>query len=151
MKTLLIRRGERLDIRAIAGAADENGRDRCATLVFFQEHAKLRPKEFDRLSALLQRVANDGPPNDTDKFKELKGEDGLCEFKTSGGLRLLCFWDEGSLIVTTHGYLKDKQKAPKRELQRAQKLRSDYFADKQRGELHHAEPRKQTHRNLRFF
>jgi len=148
MKTLLIRRGERLAIRAIAGAVDENGRDRCATLAFFQEHARLRPKEFDKLSALLQRVANDGPPNDTDKFKELKGEDGICEFKTSGGLRLPCFWDEGSLIVTTHGYLKDKQKAPKRELERAQKLRSNYFAAKKSGDLKHAEPPTQTRRNV---
>lgn len=148
MKTLLIRRGERLTIRAIAGAADQHGRDRCATLAFFQEHARLRPKEFEKLSALLQRVANEGPPNDTDKFKELKGEDGLCEFKTSGGLRLLCFWDEGSLIVTTHGYLKDKQKAPKRELEAAQKKRRDYFDAKKNGDLNHAEPRTQTRRNL---
>jgi hypothetical protein len=148
MKTLLIRRGERLAIRAIAGAADESGRDRCATLAFFQEHAQLRPKEFEKLSALLTRVADEGPPNDTDKFKELKGEDGLCEFKTSGGLRLLCFWDEGNLIVTTHGYLKDKQKAPKRELQAAQNKRRDYFAAKTNGELNHAEPRRQTRRNL---
>ena len=100
------------------------------------------------MSALLQRVANDGPPHDAEKFKELKGENGICEFKTSGGLRLLCFWDEGSLIVTTHGYLKDKQKAPKRELERAQQLRRDYFAAKMNGELNHAEPRRQTHRNL---
>jgi Phage derived protein Gp49-like (DUF891) len=148
MKTLIIRSGERLTIRAIAGAADENGRDRCATLAFFQEHAPLRPSEVLKLSALLTRVASEGSLTDTDKFKELKGEDGLCEFKTSGGLRLLCFRDEGSLIVTTHGYLKDKQKAPKRELARAQKLRSDYFTAKKTGDLHHAETGQQTPRNL---
>jgi mRNA-degrading endonuclease RelE of RelBE toxin-antitoxin system len=148
MKTLPIRTGERLTIRAIAGAADETGRNRCATLAFFQEQARLRPKEFDKLSALLQRVAEEGPPHDTDKFKELEGEEGLYEFKTSGGLRLICFWDEGSLIVTTHGYLKDKQKAPKRELERADRIRRDYFAAKQRGELHHAEPRKQNNREF---
>ncbi len=148
MKTLLIRRGERLAIRAIAGAADDSGRDRCATLAFFQEHARLRPKEFEKLSALLTRTANEGPPSDTDKFKYLKGENGLCEFKTPGGLRLLCFWDEGSLIVTTHGYFKDKQKAPRRELDRAQQLRRDYLEDKQSGNLHHAEPRSQTNRSL---
>jgi hypothetical protein len=143
MKTLPIRvcNGERLAIRAIAGAADENGWNRCATLAFFQEQAKLRPKEFDKLSALLTWVARNGPPSDSEKYKELKGEDKLCEFKTSGGLRLLCFWDESNLIVTTHGYLKDKQRAPKRELKRAQQLRRDYFADKERGELHHVEPR----------
>ena len=57
MKTLIIRSGERLTIRAIAGAADENGRDRCATLAFFQEHARLRPKEFawDGITSEIQR------------------------------------------------------------------------------------------------
>ncbi len=148
MKTLVIRQGATLTIRAIAGAADEQGRDRCATLAFFQEQAQLRPKEFDKLSALLQRIADEGPTHDTEKFKELKGEEGLCEFKTSGGLRLLCFWDEGSLIVTTHGYLKDKQKAPKRELERAQHLRRDYFTAKRTGDLNHAQPRTQTHQSL---
>jgi phage-related protein len=148
MKTLIIRSGERLAIRAIAGAADEHGRDRCATLAFFQDQAHLRPKEFDKLSALLQRVADSGPPNDTDKFKDLKGENGICEFKTSGGLRLLCFWDEGSLIVTTHGYLKDKQKAPKRELERAQQFKRGYFAAKKNGHLYHAEPKLPTRRTF---
>lgn len=148
MKTLSIRSGERLAIRAIAGSADESGRDRCPTLAFFEEHARLRPKEFDKLAALLTRVANEGPPHDTDKFKELTGEDGICEFKTSGGLRLLCFWDEGTLVVSTHGYLKDKQKAPRRELDRAQRLRRDYFAAKHCGDLCHAEPRPHPRRTL---
>lgn len=103
----------------------------------------MRAKEVLKLSALLTRVANEGPLNDTDKFKELRGEEGLWEFKTSGGLRLLCFWDEGNLIVTTHGYLKDKQKAPKRELQTAQNLKGRYFTAKRDGELDHAEPRQQ--------
>jgi hypothetical protein len=146
MKTLFVRSGERLTIRAIAGATDDSGRDRCATLAFFEEHLLLRRKEVLKLSALLTRVASEGPLNDTEKFKELKGEHGLCEFKTSGGLRLLCFWDEGNLIITTHGYLKDKQKAPKRELERAQKLRSDYFTAKTTGHLHHAQPGQQIHR-----
>jgi mRNA-degrading endonuclease RelE of RelBE toxin-antitoxin system len=148
MKTLLIRRGARLAIRAIAGAADESGRDRCATLEFFKEQKKLRSEELDKLSTLLTRVANNGPLHDTGKFRALKGEYRLYEFKTSGGLRLLCFWDEGSLIVTTHGYLKGAQKAPKHELERAQQLRHDYFAEKQRGELHHAEPRNSTLRRF---
>ena len=148
MKTVPIRRGDRFEIVAIAGAADENGRDRCATLAFFQEHARLRPKEFEKLSALLQWVADHGPPNDADKFKKLTGEDELWEFKTSGGLRLLCFWDDSRLIVTTHGFLKGSQKAPRNELDRAQKLRRDYFADKERGEPNHASSRNPTDRSF---
>ena len=144
MKTLVIRRGERLTIRAISTSTDDTGRDRCATLAFFQEHANLRPKEFEKLSALLTDTAKNGPPPDDNKFKDLPGTDGLHEFKTSGGLRLLCFRDEGNLIICTHGYLKDGQKAPKNELGRAQNLKRDYLLCKQQGTLIHAEPKRQA-------
>jgi mRNA-degrading endonuclease RelE of RelBE toxin-antitoxin system len=148
MKTLVIRKGERLTIRAIATPTDDPRRDRCATLAFFQEHAGLRPKEFEKLSALLNDTAKNGPPPDETKFKDLPGTDDLYEFKTSGGLRLICFKDEGSLIICTHGYLKDGQKLPKREKERAEKLKTIYFQDKKAGTLTHAEPKKPTLRKL---
>ena len=138
MKTLVIRKGERLTIRAISTSTDDSGRDRCATLAFFQEHAHLRSKQFEKLAALLTETADYGTPADDNKFKDLVGTDGLYEFKTSGGLRLICFKDEGALIICTHGYLKDGQKAPKRELERAEKLKSDYFTCKKQGTLTHA-------------
>lgn len=94
-----------------------------------------------KLAALLTATAKDGPPHDDRKFKNLPGTDDLYEFKTSGGLRLLCFWDEGSLIICTHGYLKGSQQTPKREIQRAEKMKRDYFDAKQRGEVTHAQPR----------
>lgn len=139
MKTLIIRKGERLTIRAIATTTDDSGWDRCATLAFFQEHAGLRPKEVEKLSALLTETAKYGPRPYDNKFKDLPGTDGLYEFKTSGGLRLICFKDGGTLIICTHGYLKDGQKAPKREIQRAEKLKHDYFICKKQGTLTHAQ------------
>lgn len=148
MKTLIVRRGERLTIRAIATATDDTGRDRCATLAFFQEHAGLRPEEFEKLSALLTDTAKNGPPPDETKFKNLPGTDDLYEFKTSGGLRLICFKDEGALIICTHGYLKDGRKLPKREKERAEKLKKIYFLDKAAGTLTHADPQKTTLRKL---
>jgi len=148
MKTMVIRKGERLTIRAVCGSADEQGRDRCETLAFFKEHAGLRPEEFEKLSALLTDTAKNGPPPDETKFKYLKGTDDLCEFKTSGGLRLICFKDEGALIICTHGYLKDGQKLPKNEKERAERLKKIYFQDKQAGTLTHADPQKPTLRKL---
>jgi hypothetical protein len=112
MKILLVREGERLDIRAIAYPSDNGGkRDKCPTLQFFQENGKEHPDELDALSALLTETASNGPPADDRKFKNLPGTGGLYEFKTRGGLRLFCFWDEGSLIICTHGYEKARQKA----------------------------------------
>ena len=135
MKVLDIRRGDQLRISAIATEAESGGRDKCATLAFFQEQSQLRPAEMEKLGALLTDTANSGPPHDDRKFKDLPGTDGLYEFKTNGGLRLLCFWDDGSLIVCTHGYVKGRQKADKNEIGRAKTLRRGYFEAKKKGQL----------------
>ncbi len=144
MKTIVIRKGERLTIRAIATPTDDLNWDKCETLAFFQECAGKWPKEFDKLSALLSHTSDFGPPADEKKFKVLVGSEKIYEFKTHFGLRLLCFWDDEGLIITSHGYVKDGQKTPKPELQRAERNRQDYFEAKRTGNLNHAEPRKQT-------
>jgi hypothetical protein len=142
MKTLIIRQGQRLTIRAIAFPSEDERRDKCPALAFFQEQAQLRGGEMEKLAALLTETANHGPPPNERKFKDLPGTTGLYEFKTSGGLRLLCFWDEGSLIICTHGYLKDSQKAPKSEIARAERLKRDYQNAKKNQTLHHVPSRK---------
>ncbi len=142
MKTLIIRKGERFTIRAVAFPADDGKRDKCPALAFFQDQARARAAEMVKLGALLTETANDGPPHNDQKFKDLPGTNGLCEFKTSGGLRLLCFWDDGSLIICTHGYLKGSQKAPKREITRAERLKRDYIEAKKKGTLEHGSTRK---------
>ena len=57
------------------------------------------------------------------------------EFRTNyTGLqiRLLAFWDKRenkkSLIIATHGFLKKGDKVPKNEIERALKLKENYFA-----------------------
>jgi hypothetical protein len=137
MKTLVIRRGARHTIRAIATPSNDGGRDKCETLAFFQEQALMWPKEMLKLGALLTETALSGPPRDEKKFKSLPGTDGLFEFKTHIGLRLNCFWDDGGLIVCTHGYVKDKHKAPKTEIQKAERLKRDYFIAKKLNQLEH--------------
>lgn len=91
MKTLGICDGKK--IRAIATEADGGGRDPCPTLKFFGEHRRSRGSEMAKLIALLSDISENGPPHDETKFKKLPGTDGLYEFKSPQGLRLLCFWD----------------------------------------------------------
>jgi hypothetical protein len=141
MKTLVIRIGSRHTIRAIATEADDGGRDPCPALEFFQEQAAARPSEMTKLSALLTDTAKNGPPRDETKFKKLPGTDGLYEFKSPQGLRLLCFWDDGGLIICANGYVKGSQKAPKAVLNRGQRLMRDYHDAKRNGTLTHASPR----------
>ena len=71
---------------------------------------------------------------DKEIFKKLEGTD-LWEFRTlfaGTAYRLLSFFDtdEQALIITTHGFIKKTQKTPKREIDRANSIRTDYFNQK---------------------
>ncbi|MEM7509697.1 MAG: type II toxin-antitoxin system RelE/ParE family toxin [Bacteroidota bacterium] len=71
--------------------------------------------------------------NDSSLFKKLS--EYIWEFRsqTQGNqYRLFAFWDkEGeTLVICTHGILKKSQKTPKKEIEKAEKLRSNYFKNK---------------------
>lgn len=85
--------------------------------------------EFARLYALLDRTAEHGTVRNEQKFRFFKREK-VFEFKTPGGVRLMGFWDEGRVIICSHGFVKKSQKTPDGELTRAVAAREEYFADK---------------------
>ena len=75
----------------------------------------------------------EGGEKDKELFKKLEGYD-IWELRTLfNGLcyRLFAFWDteEGALVVATHGIVKKTQKTPKKEIERADALRKEYFND----------------------
>lgn len=132
-----------MTIRAIAFPADEEDkRDKCPTLAFFEEQSEQHPDDFTDLAALLTHSADHGVSKNDSRFKHLTGTDGLYEFKTNGGLRLFCFWDEGKLIVCTHGTVKKRQKADSNEIKRAERMKKDYEKAKRENTLLHVEPKK---------
>lgn len=51
--------------------------------------------------------------------------DGIC-------YRLFAFWDteKGALVVATHGIVKKTDKTPKKEIEKADRIRKAYFNDK---------------------
>ena len=68
-------------------------------------------------------------------FKKLDGN--IWEFRTkflTNQIRLLAFWEktekEETLVVATHGFIKKTQKTPKSEIERAEKIRKQYFKEK---------------------
>lgn len=68
-----------------------------------------------------------------DLFKKL--DRNIWEFRTSFqgmAYRLFAFYDkeEGALIVATHGIIKKTQKTPRKEIERANQIRTRYFAQK---------------------
>lgn len=142
LKTIPIRNGPQVFICALATQATDGGKDPCPTLDFFKTVAAQQPEETAKMAKLLQHIACDGPPANEEKFKHLPGTESLYEIKTTR-LRVLCFWDDNRLIVCTHGFVKKTNKTPKRELNRAEQKRADYFRAKKSGVLNH----EQAHQN----
>lgn len=71
---------------------------------------------------------------DKELFKKLANSE-IWEFRTLyRGIcyRLLAFWDtdEDTLVVATHGFLKKTDKTPAKEIEKAEKIRNEYFNDK---------------------
>jgi len=65
-------------------------------------------------------------------FKHL--EDGIYEIRIEVGsniYRIFAFFDDNKLVVLLHGFQKKTQKTPRKELERAKKLRKDYYDDKE--------------------
>jgi len=66
-------------------------------------------------------------------FKNLKDTDGIFEIRvitTFKSIRILCFIDEGSLVVLTNCFIKKTQKTPKKEIRLAERLKNEYLIEK---------------------
>ena len=81
----------------------------------------------DHMLELLERVSISGPPRNNDICHQIQGD--IYEF-IKRRLRVLWFYDEGRVIVCTHGFIKDTQKTPKAEIAKADRIREKYFAAK---------------------
>ena len=73
--------------------------------------------------------------NDPKLFKKLQND--IWELRTKfGGLqiRLLAVWDKSNnketLVIATHGFIKKVDKVPANEIERAERLRDNYFNNK---------------------
>lgn len=66
-------------------------------------------------------------------FKHLTGTTGLYEIRVEVGTdiyRVFSFFDKGQLIVLVNGFQKKTQKTPKAEIELAEKLKKEYFYEK---------------------
>ena len=66
-------------------------------------------------------------------LKHLENTDGLYEIRIQKGndiFRIFCFFDIGQLIIIGNGFQKKTQKTPKKELELALKIKTQYENDK---------------------
>lgn len=66
-------------------------------------------------------------------FKHLEDTDGLYEVRVQVGsniYRIFCFFDKNDLVVVGQGFQKKTQKTPQAELDRAEKIKKQYYEEK---------------------
>lgn len=66
-------------------------------------------------------------------FKKLESTDGIYEVRVISpqkSIRILCFQDEGNIVILTNGFIKKTQKTPRKEIKLAEKLKYEYLKEK---------------------
>ena len=66
-------------------------------------------------------------------FKNLTGTDGLWEIRVSannGIYRIFCFFDKGNIIILLNAFQKKTQKTPKKEIEKAERLKKEYYENR---------------------
>lgn len=66
-------------------------------------------------------------------FSHITGSSGLYEIRVEVGsniYRVFSFFDEGKLIVLVNGFIKKTEKTPRSEIELAEKLKKQYFDEK---------------------
>jgi len=135
--TYQINRGARFRLIAIGTQEDE--KIRLPYFEFQQEAMHRAPKEWPKMVRILDYVIEAGPPKDAENSKQLR--EGIFEFRTKGGLRLLWFYDEGRVVICVNGYIKQGQKTPRQQIDEAIQWKSRYFEAKQTGKLKDITPK----------
>ena len=100
---------------------------------YFNEfYSKLEKEVQEKVDWVFQMVkAVDHIPKKF--FQHLEGTDAIFEIRVefeSNIYRILCFFDEGHLVVLINSFQKKTQKTPKTEISLAKKLKKQYFIDK---------------------
>ena len=68
-------------------------------------------------------------------FKHMTGTTGIYEIRVEVGsdiYRVFSFFDKDQLVILVNGFQKKSQKTSKREIELAEKLRKEYFNEKER-------------------
>lgn len=98
-----------------------------------EDFVRLQPLKVQKKISYNIRKLESGVM-DKKLFEKLDGTN-IWELRTlfdGNCYRLFSFWDteEQALVVATHGIMKKTQKTPKKEIDKAEQIRKEYFNDK---------------------
>lgn len=105
--------------------------------VLFLEEAKEFLEELDSKSRekILYNIWKSRSTNNKELFKKLN--DNIWEFRTKYNntyYRIFAFWDRSNsletLVIASHGIIKKTSKINNKEIEKAEKIRTNYFNNK---------------------
>ena len=95
---------------------------------FVEFFVKQREKVQDKITWTLELIEYLEKIPET-YLKHLENTDGLYEIRVKQGsdiFRIFFFFDKGKLIVLANGFQKKEQKTPKKEIEKALKIKKEY-------------------------
>lgn len=109
------------------------GKQKQRTIIFYKDYfqeffAKQRDKVKDKIIWTLELI-EELPKIPETYLKHLENTDGLYEIRVQQGsdiFRIFCFFDQGQLVVLANGIQKKDQKTPKKDIEKALKIKQEY-------------------------
>jgi len=103
------------------------------TVTFYKDYfteffVKQREKVQDKITWTLELLEQLEKIPET-YLKHIENTEGLYEIRVKQGsdiFRIFCFFNKGKLIVLANGFQKKVQKTPKKEIDKALKIKKDY-------------------------
>jgi phage-related protein len=107
------------------------------TIIFYKDYfqdffVKQRDKVRDKIIWTLELIEDIQKIPET-YLKHMENTDGLYEIRVQQGsdiFRIFCFFDQGQLVILMNGFQKKSQKTPKKEIDKALKIKEEYENNK---------------------
>ena len=107
------------------------------TIIFYKDYfqnffVKQKDKVKDKIIRTFELI-EELPRVPETYLKYIENTNGLYEIRVQLGkeiFRIFCFFDKGQLVVVTSGFQKKSQKTPKKEIERAIKIKQEYESEK---------------------
>jgi phage-related protein len=108
------------------------------TIIFYKDYfqdffVKQRDKVRDKIIWTLELIEEIQKIPKT-YLKHLENTDGLYEIRVQQGrdiFRIFCCFDQGQLVILMNGFQKKTRKTPKKEIEKALKIKEEYEDSKE--------------------
>ena len=108
------------------------------TTVFYKDYfdeffIKQRDKVKNKIIWILELIQELERVPET-YLKHIENTDGIYEIRVQQGndiFKIFCFFDQGKLVILANGFQKKTQKTPKKEIEKAIKIKNEYESEKQ--------------------